>query len=38
MATFRAFRIFEEGGKISGRLVETSIDELSPGDVVIEAA
>src|SRR5262245_11472018 len=38
MATFAAFRVFEEGGKISGRLVDTSIDELSAGDVVIEAA
>src|SRR5688572_8162768 len=38
MTMFKAFRIFDESGKISGRLVETSIDELSPGDVVIEAA
>jgi acrylyl-CoA reductase (NADPH) len=38
MATFSAFRIFDEGGRISGRIVETSIDELSPGDVVIQAA
>ena len=35
---FRAYRVFEEAGKVSGRLVETSIDELSAGDVVIEAA
>ena len=38
MATFKAFRVFEDGGKVSGRLVETSIDELSPGEVVIEAS
>jgi acrylyl-CoA reductase (NADPH) len=38
MATFTAFRVFEEAGRISGRLVDTTIDELSPGDVVIEAA
>lgn len=38
MATFKAFRVFEDGGKVSARLVETSIDELSPGEVVIEAA
>ena len=38
MVTFKAFRVFDEGGKISGRIVETSIDELSPGDLVIEAA
>ena len=37
MVKFRAFRVFEDGGKISGRLVETSVDELSPGTVVIEA-
>ena len=38
MATFKAFRVFEDAGKVSGRVVEASIDELSPGDVVIEAA
>src|SRR5262245_13053663 len=38
MATFTAFRVFEEAGSISGRLVDTSVDELSAGDVVIEAA
>jgi acrylyl-CoA reductase (NADPH) len=38
MATFRAFRVFEDGGKISGRLVETTLDALSPGSVVIQAA
>jgi NADPH2:quinone reductase len=35
---FKAYRVFEEAGKVSGRLVEMSIDELSAGDVVIEAA
>ena len=38
MTGFKAYRVFEEAGKVSGRLVETSIDELSAGDVVIEAA
>ena len=38
MATFKAFRVFDEGGKISGRIVETSVHELSAGEVVIEAA
>ncbi len=38
MATFTAFRIFEEAGKISGRLVDATIDELPAGDVVVEAA
>jgi NADPH2:quinone reductase len=36
--TFRAFRIFNEGGKIGGRLVQATLDELSQGDVVIRAA
>ena len=38
MDTFRAFRIFNEGGKIGGRLVQATLDELSQGDVVIRAA
>jgi len=33
-----AFRVFEEGGKISGRVVDLPLDELSPGTVVIKAA
>ena len=35
---FSAFRVFDEGGAISGRVVDVSLDELSAGDVVIEAA
>src|SRR5262245_20727168 len=38
MSTFKAFRVFNDEGRISGRLVETTLDELSPGDVVIETA
>jgi acrylyl-CoA reductase (NADPH) len=34
--TFRAFRIFEENGKIAGRVVDATLDELSAGDVVIK--
>ena len=37
MDTFNAFRIFEENGRIGGRLVRVTLDELSPGDVVINA-
>jgi NADPH2:quinone reductase len=37
MDTFRAFRIFNENGKISGRIVDAALDELSAGDVVIKA-
>jgi NADPH2:quinone reductase len=35
---FNAFKVFEENGKISGRLVDLSIDDLSAGAVVIKAA
>jgi acrylyl-CoA reductase (NADPH) len=35
---FDAFRVFDEGGKISGRVVQLSPDELSAGPVVIRAA
>ena len=35
---FDAYRIFEDDGKIEGRLVRATLDELSPGDVVIKAA
>ncbi len=40
MATFSAFRVFDEGGKIQGRVVQAALDELSAGDlahVVIRA-
>lgn len=37
MQSFRAFRIFNEGGKIQGRIVDATLDELSAGDVVIKA-
>ena len=36
--TFKAFRIYEEDGKSRGRIVQASLDELSPGAVVIRAA
>jgi len=35
MKTFRAFRNFEENGKSGGRIVELSLDDLDPGEVVI---
>lgn len=35
---FTAFRVFEENGKISGRVTELSLDDLSAGDVVIRTA
>src|SRR5262245_8650861 len=38
MKSFRAFRIFNDGGKIGGRVVETTLDELTAGEVVLQAA
>jgi NADPH2:quinone reductase len=35
---FNAFRVFEESGKISGRVVPLSLDDLGEGTVVIKAA
>jgi NADPH2:quinone reductase len=35
---FHAFRIFNEGGTIAGRVVETTLEELTPGEVVLKAA
>ena len=37
MNEFRAFRILNDDGRIHGTVVETSLAELSPGDVVIRA-
>ncbi len=36
MSPFRAYRIFEENGKSAGRFVELSLDDLDPGEVVIQ--
>src|SRR6187549_3272334 len=35
--TFKAFRIVNDGGKIHGSIVNATLEELTPGDVVIEA-
>ncbi len=32
---FSAYRVFNEGGKVNGRFVEMTLDELDPGEVVI---
>jgi NADPH2:quinone reductase len=34
----KAFRIFNDQGTIAGRIVDATLDELTPGDVVIRAA
>ena len=36
MNTFRAFRIHDSGGKISARFEDLALEQLSPGEVVIE--
>jgi acrylyl-CoA reductase (NADPH) len=36
--TFKAFRIVNEGGKSHGSIVNATLDELTPGDVVIDAS
>jgi acrylyl-CoA reductase (NADPH) len=35
---FQAFRVFQENGAVQGRVVDTTLDELTPGAVVIKAA
>src|SRR6187431_1142796 len=36
MSTFKAFRIHETDGKVAGRFEEITLDDLSPGEVVID--
>jgi NADPH2:quinone reductase len=38
MDTFEAFRIFNENDKVAGRIVQTRLDELCPGEVVFKTA
>ncbi len=38
MTAFKAFRVFEEDGRISGRIEELTSDDLGPGEVEIKAA
>ncbi|MEO8342368.1 MAG: oxidoreductase [Gallionella sp.] len=37
MKNFSVYRIFDENGKSAGRFVELSLDDLDPGEVVIQA-
>ncbi len=37
MAAFKALRIFNEDGKVASRIVDMTLDELDPGQVVIKA-
>ena len=36
MNRFNAYRIFEESGQVSARLVEVGLDDLDPGEVLIK--
>ena len=38
MNSFRAFRIFDEGGTSQGHFVDLTLDDLDPGDVLIRTA
>ena len=38
MASFNAYRIFNEDGKVVSRLVQMTLYELDPGEVVVETA
>jgi NADPH2:quinone reductase len=38
MDKFKAYRIYEEGGKTGGRFVELMLDDLDPGEVTIKTA
>jgi acrylyl-CoA reductase (NADPH) len=38
VTAFKAFRVFEEDRHVHGRLVDLTLEDLSPGDVVIKAA
>jgi acrylyl-CoA reductase (NADPH) len=38
MTTLKAYRIFSEDGKVAGRYVEMSLDELDAGSIVIKVA
>jgi acrylyl-CoA reductase (NADPH) len=38
MAKFKAFRVFNEEGKVQARTVDLDLDELDPGEIVIRTA
>lgn len=38
MESFKVFRVFNENNTVAGRVVETTLDELSPGEVVFRTA
>ena len=38
MNKIKAFRIFEEDGKVASRFVDMKLEDLDPGDVVVKVA
>jgi len=38
MNPFKSLRVFDEAGKVSARVLEVKLEELSPGEVVIQTA
>ncbi len=38
MDTFKAYRVFNEDGRVAGRMTELRLEDLTEGDVVIRAA
>ena len=38
MTTLKAYRIFNEDGKVAGRFTDMKLEELDAGDVVIKVA
>ena len=38
MTTLKAYRIFNDDGKVAGRFTDMKLEELDPGDVVIKVA
>jgi len=38
MTALKAYRIFDEDGKVASRFVEMKLDELDPGEVVVKVA
>jgi len=38
MTTLKAYRIFDEDGKVASRFVDMKLDDLDPGEVVIKVA
>jgi len=36
MTEFKVFRVYQEDGNIQGKLEDSNINDLSPGDVVVK--